>query len=394
MPPQVRNTEWVPLRRFPRSFAVAALVAAVGVVLPVAAQADDEPPTLRSFTIATTGDMLPHVAINDVALRHGGGSSYNYEPFFADIKPYIEGADLAICHLEPPIAPRGTRITADPLWGAPASVVQSHANLGYDVCSTATNHSGDRGARGIAATVETFNEVGLRFSGVGRTLEEARTAPILEVNGVKVAYLAYTFGFQASRRVLLYSTARVNIIRSSQIIADATSARARGAEVVVVSMHWGYEFVSRVTPAQRRVAREVTASGVVDLIVGSHGHVLQPIEKVNGKWVVYGLGNIISNQRRTGNATGTQDGAVVRFTVTEQPGGAFVVERPVVVPTWVRSGTFRILDVQKNIKNTALPNYIRTRLRVSLARTKRVLGNFVAPPPPPVTTTAPPSSTT
>lgn len=366
------------------------LVAAVlPVLVPATARADEEPPALRSFSIATTGDTLPHLTINRVARRHGGGTTHDYAPMFADIAPYISGADLAICHLEPPIAPRGTPITADPLWGAPASITQSMVDVGYDSCSTATNHSGDRGRGGVIATIEAFLAVGLRFSGTGRNLEEARTAPILDVNGVKVAHLAYTFGLSGQRRLHTRTPARVNIMEPSRIIADATDARNRGAEVVVVSMHWGYEYVSRVTPPQRRIARQLTASGVVDLIVGSHTHVLQPIEQVNGKWVVYGLGNILSNQRRTGPATPTQDGAVVQFTVNEQPGGGFTVERPVVVPTWVRPGSFLILDVQKSLRDPALSRAIRFQLNRSLTRTKRVVGSFVAPPPPPPETTVP-----
>ena len=357
------------------------------MIVPAAARADEDPPTLRSFTIATTGDTLPHLTINRVARRNGGGTTHDYAPMFADIAPYIAGADLAICHLEPPIAPRGTAVTADPLWGAPASIVQSLVNVGYDTCSTATNHSGDRGRGGVIATIEAFIAAGLRFSGTGRNATEARTAPILDVNGVKVAHLAYTFGFSGQRRLHSRTPARVNIMEPARIIADATDARSRGAEVVIVSMHWGYEYVSRVTPAQRRIARQVTASGVVDLIVGSHAHVLQPIEQVNGKWVVYGLGNILANQRRTGAATPTQDGAVVQFTVTEQPGGGFTVDRPVVVPTWVRPGSFRILDVQKSLSNPSLSRALRYQLNRSLARTRRVVGTFLAPPPPPPETT-------
>lgn len=352
------------------------------------ARADTEPPALRSFTIATTGDTLPHLTINRVAKRNGGGTTHDYTPMFADIRPHIEGADLAICHLEPPIAPRGTAITADPLWGSPASLVQSLADVGYDTCSTATNHSGDRGRGGVVATIEAFLAAGIRFSGTGRTAEEARTAPILDVNGVKVAHLSYTFGFNGQKRLHRTTPARVNIIQPARIIEDAANARSRGAEVVVVSMHWGYEYVSRITPPQRRVAREVTASGLVDLILGSHAHVLQPIEQVNGKWVVYGLGNILSNQRRTGLATPTQDGAVVTFSVEELPGGGFSVQRPVVIPTWVRTGAFRILDVQKNLSAGGLSRVVRQQLNRSLARTKKMVGAFVpAPPPPPTTTT-------
>lgn len=365
-----------------------AAVSAIAALVPGTARADDEPAPLRSFVLATTGDFLPHLRINAIARRHGNGTTHDYTPFFSRIKPLLAEADLAICHLEPPVAPPGTKITADPMWGAPASIAASMVSLGYDRCSTATNHSGDRGRGGVIATINAFEAAGLGFSGTGRTPEEAQQPPIIEVNGVRVAHLAYTFGFTGERRLHTRTTARVNLIRSAQIILDATDARSRGAEVVIVSMHWGNEYVSRVTPSQRRIAQTVTASGAVDLIVGSHAHVLQPIEQVNGKWVVYGMGNILADQRRTGTATGTQDGVVVQLTFTERDGGGFDVGRPVVFPTWVRSGSFQVFNTLASVNNPALSKPARWQLARSLARVRRVLGAYVpAPAPPPTTVT-------
>ena len=113
-------------------------------------------------------------------------------------------------------------------------------------------------------------------------------------DGFRVAHLSYTFGYNGLR-LPPGEEWRSALIDPQRIIADATQARQLGAEVVIVSMHWGIEGRRDVTPEQRAVAEQVTASGTVDLIVGHHAHVLQPIEQINGVWVIFGLGNMISN---------------------------------------------------------------------------------------------------
>ena len=160
------------------------------------------------------------------------------------------------------------------------------------------------------------------------------------VDGIAVSHLSYAYGFNG-----LTPPAgepwRAGLIDPDRIIADATSARRQGAEVVIVSLHWGNERVREPTGEQRRVAQAVTASGAVDLIVGHHAHVLQPIEMVNGLWVVYGLGNVLPNHRVSEWwPSEAEDGAIVSVNVTLArigPGPNDVrvdVGRPTVRPTW------------------------------------------------------------
>ncbi len=374
----------LPLTR--RLAAGAAILGLVALGAPTA-QADDPPAPLRSFTLAATGDIIAHTAVNLRALRNGGGLTYDYRPMFADLRPFVEAADLAICHLEGPVAPPGRAYSGQPSFASPASIAQSLKDVGFDRCSTASNHSVDKGVPSIFATIAAFEAAGLGFAGTARTPEEA-VAPILDVNGVRVAHLAYTYGYNGTIKPRGWQPWHTNFISSTRVINDATDARTRGAEVVIVSFHWGQEYRQRPTMAQRAVANAVTRAGVVDLIVGHHSHVLQPITQVNGTWVAYGLGNIMSNQRQTTTLrAGTQEGALLQVTFTERAGGGFEVQRPVALPTWVYPPTFNAMVLTKRLNDPRIPRWIRRQMYEGYRRTRLVIGTFLPPVEPPPTTT-------
>lgn len=138
-----------------------------------------------------------------------------------------------------------------------------------------------------------------------------------------------------------------------------------------------------ITSEQRRIAEQLTASGQIDLIVGHHVHVIQPIEQVNGRWVVYGMGNFLSNMP-TGDRwplpQHTQDGEIVEFTITEVAGGGFTVSPPTVHPTWVdRDRGWVIRPVVETLADPNTPDFIRPLLEASYARTAEVSGPYVIP---------------
>jgi poly-gamma-glutamate synthesis protein (capsule biosynthesis protein) len=298
---------------------------------------------------------------------------------FSEVTSQIESSDLAICSLEGPIAPAGVPYSGSPRFASPAAIAQSIKDVGYDRCTIATNHSNDRGADGIRATIDAFDAVGLGHSGSGKD-EAGTTAEVFAVNGVRVAHLAYTFGVSGLQRLLTKSSTRVNILTASRVIADATEARVRGAEVVLVSLHWGVEYQSAITSSQSRLARQITASGQVDLIAGSHAHVLQPIKQVNGKWVLFGLGNHLSTQNAlTIGRPSAADGVLVTVRLTEQPGGGFAADRPVVTPTWVHNRQYYIMDISRHLGDTTLSRQIRGCIRAAWRRITTLYGDLVPP---------------
>ena len=372
-----------------RDRALAALVAgslllaglAATWAAPANADGPHDPP--RRITVALVGDVIAHASINTRARINANRTSFDYRPMFADVRPVIEAADLAICNLEGPIAPPGARYTGSPRFATPAPIVQSLKDVGFDRCSTATNHANDKGPAGVKATLDAFDAAGLGGSGTGRTRDDA-VADIVDVSGVKVAHLSYTFGFSSQRNFFLRGNTWINVLRADQVITDATDARQRGAEVVIVSLHWGSEFRQAITTGQRRTAELITASGQVDLIAGHHAHVIQPIREVNGTWVLFGLGNFLSNQRRDSvGYAATQDGIIARVTFTESGTGRFTTSRPEVIPTWVTPKTFEILEVSRRKADPSLIMRYRIGLNKSWLRTLSVVGDFLAPPPAP-----------
>ncbi len=328
--------------------------------------------------MAFSGDTLIHRPIVRQAATYAGGNGYDFAPMFARIAPLVSSVDLGVCHMETPVAPPGEELSGHPIYGVPVQVLAGVASAGYDRCSSASNHTLDRGLKGIDATVNGLEAAGLGNSGMARTPAESEPQ-VFVVRGVRMSHLAYTWGFNGIP-MPAGNEWRAKLIDQSRIVADARVARSRGAEFVFVSIHWGEEKNWRVTKAQRQVAEFVTASGQVDLIVGHHVHVLQPIEQINGRWVVFGLSNIISNLPGGDLAwpASSQDGAVVTIDVARSADGGWVVDKPVVHPTWVDPAGYLIRLVADDLKDPATPEAVAVHLRNSLERSRTVLGEYFA----------------
>jgi poly-gamma-glutamate synthesis protein (capsule biosynthesis protein) len=332
-------------------------------------------PLPDSATLLFTGDVLTHRGVNRAAATSDGG--YDYRAMFGPITATVSAADVAICHLEAPVAPPGEDVMIAPMRvSSAASMADALAAAGFDRCSTASNHSMDRGTAGIDATVGALEAAGIGQSGMARTPEEAQ-APVLTVNGIRFAHLAYTFSFNG-----LQAPAgepwRANLIDPDRIVADAADARARGAEAVIVSLHWGVERGVQPTTEQRRVADIVAASGQVDLIVGHHAHVLQPISQEHGVWVAWGLGNVLSDHPTSSKwPLQSMDAVLLHVTLTRAADGTIDVGRPVAVPTWCDSRNGNVIHLTSEADQPGVDPGLAESLRASHARTVELLGDFV-----------------
>jgi poly-gamma-glutamate synthesis protein (capsule biosynthesis protein) len=333
--------------------------------------------------MAFTGDALWHSPLwrqaeHNFAAAHPGEAGRDFTPMLAGLAPLLATVDLAVCHLETPIAPDGEQFSTFPLYGVPPEVAPALAAAGFDRCSTASNHSADRGPAGIDRTVAVLEANGIGQAGMARKPAEI-TPHVFTADGFHIAHLSYTFGYNGLS-LPAGEEWRSALIDPQRVIAEATQARRLGADVVVVSLHWGVEGQRAVTPEQRSIAETVTASGQVDLIVGHHAHVLQPIEQLNGVWVVFGLGNMISNLPTSQRwPAACEDGAVAVVDITIGPDGEAVVARPTVHPTWVdRHGGWEVHLVQEALGDPATSDAVRPRLEQSLRRTGDVLAGFLA----------------
>lgn len=330
-----------------------------------------------------SGDTLPHSPLWRQALRNAAASGldgYNFKPMLAGLAPIVGSVDLAMCHLETPIAPVGEELSTAPRYGVPPEIADAILIAGYDRCSTAGNHAYDRGSAGIDRTVNVLESLGIEQSGMARTPEEI-LPKLFEVHGVRFSHLSYTFSYNGLT-LPEGEEWRSATIEPARIIADAQAARDLGAQVVLVSMHWGAEGIHEPTQFQRTIADEITASGLIDLVIGHHAHVVQPIEQVNGTWVMFGLGNILSNLPTSDRwPSASQDAAVVTIEMTVTNDGDVTVWRPIVYPTWVdKDAGWIVVPVLDALASDDLSAGQRGRLESSLERTRAVLGDYLAIP--------------
>jgi poly-gamma-glutamate capsule biosynthesis protein CapA/YwtB (metallophosphatase superfamily) len=304
--------------------------------------------TTDSFTVVAAGDELIHPALTDQAVADGHGKR-DYGPMFAGVKPVIEQADLAICHLETPIAPPSGPFKGYPQFSVPPEIATTLADVGYDTCSTASNHTLDQGAKGVTTTLDTLDAAHIHHTGSYRSAADAATPLILDVHGVKVAQLSYTFGFNQGTSAPGGSPWIANVIDPARILAAARAARAAGAQVVIVSLHWGVEDQQNPTPDQIRIARQLLNDPAVDLIIGCHAHVVQPFEMINGKWVVYGMGNQLARHDEPRGTT--EEGVIARFRFVKDANG-WHADKAEYIPTLVDLGPpirLRDLTVDKDV---------------------------------------------
>lgn len=340
--------------------------------------------TTTSTTVATTSSTTTSTTLppreatmifgGDV-LIHGGvwkeadtGNGYDFTPLLEPITPQLTAADLAICHLEVTLARPEDRLSSFPRFRAPRALATDLREAGFDGCSVASNHALDFGEQGVVATLDALDEAGLGHAGTARSPEEDQRPALYEPGGISVAHLSYAYGFNGFVRPAGKEWL-VDQIDPALILADAQAARAAGAELVMVSLHWGNEYVHEVVDAQRVVADALAAEpGAVDLVIGHHAHVVQPISKVGDLWVVWGLGNFLSN-----NTPGyccedtTTDGAVVTVTIGDVATGVGVTDIAV-TPIWNERNGFRVLPAAATIAAGAAGD-LDAALRASFERT-------------------------
>ena len=296
---------------------------------------------LRSFTFAATGDFLLHAPVQRQAAENAGGTGYSFAPMLTVTAPIISGADLAICHMETPVSEDDTSLSGYPVFNVPHEIAADAKAAGYDGCDTASNHTLDRGAAGVASTLDVLDAAGLKHTGSFRSALEAVTPTIYDVDGIKFGHLAYAYGTNGIP-MPADKPWSLNLIDANKILADAAATKHAGAEFVAVSLHWGNEYQSAPTPEQQTLARQLLASPDIDFIIGAHVHVVQPIEKIGDKYVAYGMGNFLSNQGSPNTPTPSQDGMILQVAVNEQPDGAFKATKVDYTPTWVDRSNFLI----------------------------------------------------
>ncbi len=330
-------------------------------------------PPPRQATMSFTGDLLPHGPVVRTAdsLTVDG---WDFLPMFEEVAPILSASDLAICHLETPLSLDDTRISGYPIFNAPRALAEAVRDAGYDGCSTASNHAFDQGAAGVEATVQVMKEIGLPQAGMAISAADDLEPLLYDVNGIRVAHISAAYGLNgfvmpADRQYL------VDLIEPADIIAESALAREAGAEFVVVSLHWGNEYWSDPSDAQDAWLQQILPAADVDLVIGHHAHVVQPIDKVGEEWVVFGLGNFLSNQSANCCVANSQDGMIATVEIFETTPGEIEVTGVSYTPTWVDRGDGYVIRVAGDSSGSGLPASTITALATSYDRTTAVVGS-------------------
>jgi len=299
----------------------------------------------RTATVVFTGEITPDDTVQRLARHYagGGGAARDFVPMFADAAAEIAAADLAICHLEWPLS------TQPSVGVGPAELAPAVGATGWDGCSVASDSTARASEFVRTETASLLADSGVVAAGDGSSAAH-------DANGIAVAHLAFT----------------VPSLDATAIIAEAGAALDAGAEFVVVSLHWGDEFEAEPTAEQQQLAAALAASGEVDLVVGHHAHVIQPLDRVEGMWVAYGLGNFLTSQSSGCCGISSEDGVILHIEIGDTADGVAVIDIGYTA-TWVDRVHMKVHPVVSRLADAGLPAWYRAVLRNSWERTDDAL---------------------
>lgn len=273
------------------------------------------------------GDAMQHQAQLDRAKELGKGSSFSYEGCLDLIAPAIIKADYAVCNLEVPLGGGRGGYTGFPCFSAPDTWATTLQNAGFDMMLTANNHTLDRSDYGLRRTLTVLDSIKADHIGTYRNAaERKKLMPFLrKVKGFNIGFLNYTYG---TNGITARDGAEVSLIDKAAMAREIAATRKAGAEIIVVCIHWGVEYQLHENSSQRNLAEFLADQGV-DLIIGSHPHVIQPMQIVHNEknnkdvLVVYSLGNFISNMK----TDDTRGGAMVKAIIKRNKEGQAYLDR-------------------------------------------------------------------
>lgn len=351
----------------------------------------EEPPKEdTTIHISAIGDVMCH-STNFASAKKSDGT-YDFSDVFTDIVPYIKNADLAIGNLETTFAGEARGYSGYPTFNTPAILGKNLIDIGLDVVSTCNNHSLDKGYSGLVSTLEELDKVGLAHMGTSRSLEEQNTILTKEVKGIKFAFLAFTYGTNG----IPVPTGKeycINLIDKDFIKRQIDLAKEQNPDVICVNMHWGIEYKLKQNTEQEDLANFLFQNGV-DIIFGSHPHVLEPMEKrtitledgtTKDGFLIYSLGNFMSGQK----ITNTKNSVILDIQLTKHADDKISIDQVKYIPIYMldrgsgKANRYQILDIRKRIDNyengsdKSIGQNVYTTLKSELTQITSVMGNEI-----------------
>lgn len=312
-----------------------------------------------TISMAVVGDIMCH-SPNYKDAYNASTKKYDFSTFFPQIKSYISNADIAVGNLETTFAGGNKAYSGYPTFNSPPQLAKDVQDLGIDVLTTSNNHSMDSGYNGLINTIDTLDNLGISHTGTFKSEEDKNKILIKDVNGVKIAFLSYTYGTNGIS-IPKGKEYCINLIDKDLIKKQLESAKAQNPDVICVSMHWGIEYKLQPNTEQKDLADYLFENGA-DIILGSHPHVLEPMEKrtvtlsdgtKKDGFVIYSLGNFISAQKDKY----TKDSIILNLKITKHSQGNITIDSYDYTPIYMQDNganaknRYELVDLEKKIKD-------------------------------------------
>ena len=344
------------------------------------------------ITMTAIGDIMCHNSQYKDAYNSTTGS-YDFSYVFTDIKEYINSADISIGNLETTFAGKEKGYSNYPRFNTPEQLATNLKDVGIDVVSTANNHCMDTNYTGLVSTLKYLDEAEIGHTGTNETLEKQKKILVKDINGIKIAFLSFTYGTNGIPIPKDKSFA-VNLIDEDLILQQIKLAKQEEPDLICANMHWGIEYQLKQNPEQEKLAELLFENGV-DIILGSHPHVLQPMGKKTVKledgttkncFVIYSLGNFMSGQTKEN----TRSSVILNIDITKNgESGKTVLNKVEYIPIYMyKSPTgsiqkYKVLDIEKTITNyengqdVSIGQATYTTLKKELEQIKTTMGENI-----------------
>lgn len=357
--------------------------------------------SMKNVTISAIGDIMAH----DYQLKaqfDKDTNTYSFDNNFRYVKPYIANSDLAIGNLETTLAGPKAKYSSFPKFNSPDELADAIKNSGVDIVSTINNHTYDRGSDGVYRTIDVLNSKDIEHVGTQKN-DEDENFLIKDIDGVKLGITAYSYGQVYGSTTALnglnidYNDLNnLNIFNSSYVdiafneIKDTLDVmNNKETDLQAVILHWGDEYTRQPNKFQKELAKKLCDYGV-DIIIGSHPHMVQPIEMIksdendNETLVIYSLGNFLSNQRNEIlNKKYTEDGVIVNIDINKNLNtGETKISNVEYIPTWVnkynnKNGklTYEIIPLINEKQLSKIDNLPLDKAKKSYDNTTSIIGS-------------------
>ena len=315
-----------------------------------------EKPKEQVATIVSFGDTLVHSQIYKSSYVEKR-DIYDFSPIFEDIRKYMRTSTITIGNSESPFAGKEKGYSGYPCFNAPEYLAINLKEAGVGILTTANNHCLDKGYAGLCSTLDYLDNAGIKHVGTARSKEEQDTILFENLNGIKTAFLSFTYGTNGIP-VPKDKEYCVNLIDEEIILNQLNKAKKEGAEAIVVSMHWGIEYQTVENSEQDRLA-EILIANDVDVILGCHPHVLQPMKMLKVKTedgeekeglVIFSQGNFFSAQ----TDINTRNTALFKIEIRKDSDNKVTVSKAEYIPLYVYRNNqrkYKILDLEEIIRS-------------------------------------------